>query len=36
MTYDPDVEGFRVEGERRILDEAPSYDDDHPKRDALD
>lgn len=28
LTYDPDVEGFRVDLERRILDEAPSYDDD--------
>ena len=27
LTYDPSVEGFRVDLEKRILDSAPSYDD---------
>lgn len=29
LTYDPSVEGFRVDLEKRILDAAPSYDDEH-------
>lgn len=28
LTYDPSVEGFVVDLEKRILEESPSYDDD--------